>query len=86
MRTTSRILLIAAVALLPMVATAADLATLIRDANRKESLAAIRAGADVNAAQPDGTTPLMWAVSRQDTAEDKQIVQELLQRAVLRWT
>jgi ankyrin repeat protein len=77
---TSRILLIAAAALLPIVASAADLATLIRDANRKESLAAIRAGADVNAAQPDGSTPLMWAVSRQDTAEDKQIVQELLQR------
>ncbi len=77
---TSRILLIATAALLPMVASAADLANLIRDANRKESLAAIRAGADVNAPQPDGTTPLMWAVSRQDTEQDKQIVQELLQR------
>ena len=76
----SRILLIAATALLPALAGAADLATLIRDANRKEALAAIQAGADVNAPQPDGTTPLMWAVSRQDTEQDKQIVQELLKR------
>ncbi len=51
---TSRILLTGAVALLPMLASAADLAGLIRDGERKDALAAIRSGTDVNAAQPDG--------------------------------
>ncbi len=77
---TSRILLTVAAALLPMLAAATDLAALIRDAKGKEALAAIRAGADVNAAQPDGTTPLMWAVGRQDTEQDKEVLKELLQR------
>jgi ankyrin repeat protein len=77
---TPGILLTLAAALLPMLAAAADLSTLIRDANRKEALAAVRAGADVNAAQPDGTTPLMWAVGRLDTDQDRELVKELLQR------
>ncbi len=72
---TSRILLTGAVALLPMLASAADLAGLIRDGERKDALAAIRSGTDVNAAQPDGTTPLMWAVNH----ADREMVNELLQ-------
>lgn len=68
----------AAAALLPMLAAGADLAALIRDGNNKDALAAIRGGADVNVAQPDGTTPLMWAVSRQDTEQDKEVLAELL--------
>src|SRR5689334_15886040 len=71
----TRILLIAAAALLPMLASAVDLAALIRDGERKEAIAAIRGGADVNTAQPDGTTPLMWAVSRADI----EVARELLQ-------
>src|SRR6187549_1486525 len=70
----SRTLLTCAVALLPMLASAADLAGLIRDGERKDALAAIRGGADVNIAQPDGTTPLMWAVNH----ADREIVNELL--------
>jgi ankyrin repeat protein len=42
------------------------LANLIQEGNRKEALAQIRAGADVNEAQPDGTRPIHWAVYRVD--------------------
>ena len=42
------------------------LANLIQEGNRKAALAQIRAGADVNAAQPDGTRPIQWAVYRVD--------------------
>jgi ankyrin repeat protein len=42
------------------------LANLIQEGNRKAALAQIRAGADVNEAQPDGTRPIHWAVYRVD--------------------
>ncbi len=65
----SRILtvLVAAVAL-PMCAQSpkGSLATLIQEGNRKAALAQIRAGADVNEAQPDGTRPIHWAVYKVD--------------------
>lgn len=44
----------------------ASLADLVQAGNRKEALDRIRAGADVNAAQPDGTTPIHWAVYHVD--------------------
>src|SRR5213082_1591401 len=48
-------------------ARAADsLAELIQAGNRGAALAKIAAGADVNAAQGDGTTPLHWAVYKID--------------------
>lgn len=71
-----RPLLIAIAALLPIAAAAADLSELIRNGQRKEALAVIRGGADVNAAQPDGSSPLMWAVH----AVDAEMVKELLKR------
>src|ERR1043166_8768610 len=43
-----------------------SLATLIQTGNRKAALERIRAGADVNQAQPDGTRPIHWAVYRVD--------------------
>jgi uncharacterized protein len=43
-----------------------DLASLIREGDRKEALKQIRAGADVNQLQPDGTSALHWAVIRVD--------------------
>ncbi len=43
-----------------------SLADLIQKGNRKAALDQIRAGADVNAAQPDGTRPVHWAVYRVD--------------------
>ena len=43
-----------------------DLATLVQAGETKLALEQIQAGADVNRAQPDGTTPLLWAVSRVD--------------------
>ncbi len=46
--------------------TPKDLATLIQSGQTKLALEQIKAGADVNRAQPDGTTPLMWAVYRTD--------------------
>ena len=70
----STLLLTTAAALLPLLATAADVAALVRDGQGKEALAAIRAGADVNAAQFDGTTPLMWAVSRGDAELAKELL------------
>src|SRR5579885_3790906 len=42
------------------------LATLIQQGNHKAALDMIRAGADVNEAQPDGTRPIHWAVYRVD--------------------
>ena len=44
----------------------ASLASLIETGNRKVALERIRAGADVNEAQPDGTRPINWAVYRVD--------------------
>ena len=43
-----------------------SLADLIRAGNRKAALDRIRTGADVNAAQPDGTRPIHWAVYKVD--------------------
>ncbi len=42
------------------------LATLIQKGDRKVALDRIRAGADVNEAQPDGTRPIHWAVFKVD--------------------
>jgi uncharacterized protein len=42
------------------------LADLIQAGNRKAALDGIRTGTDVNAAQPDGTRPIHWAVYRVD--------------------
>jgi uncharacterized protein len=52
----------------PVCAQAAkdSLATLIQTGNRKAALEKIRAGADVNEAQPDGTRPIHWAVYHVD--------------------
>jgi ankyrin repeat protein len=41
-------------------------ANLIESGNRKAALERIRAGADVNEAQPDGTRPIHWAVYKVD--------------------
>jgi ankyrin repeat protein len=41
-----------------------DLATLIQAGDTKLALEQIKAGADVNRAQPDGTSPLIWAINR----------------------
>src|SRR4030095_16717739 len=43
-----------------------SLADLIQAGNRRAALDRIRAGADVNAAQPDGTRPIHWAVYKVD--------------------
>ena len=43
-----------------------SLADLIRTGNRKTALDRIRAGADVNEPQPDGTRPIHWAVYKVD--------------------
>jgi ankyrin repeat protein len=43
-----------------------SLANLIQAGDRKTALARIRAGADVNEAQPDGTRPIHWAVYHVD--------------------
>jgi ankyrin repeat protein len=41
-----------------------DLATLVQAGEAKLALQQIQSGADVNRAQPDGTSPLLWAVDR----------------------
>jgi uncharacterized protein len=46
--------------------TPGALASLIQTGNRKAALDMIRAGADVNEAQPDGTRPVHWAVYHVD--------------------
>src|SRR5688572_15828616 len=54
----------------PAVGQSGSLADLIRTGNRKAALERIRTagtdGADVNAAQPDGTRPIHWAVYKVD--------------------
>ncbi|MBV9772053.1 MAG: ankyrin repeat domain-containing protein [Bryobacterales bacterium] len=61
-------LLCVAAAVLPVWAQARkqSLANLIEEGDHKAALAQIRAGADVNEAQPDGTRPIQWAVYRLD--------------------
>ena len=44
----------------------ASLATLIQSGRRDEALERIRARADLNEPQPDGTRPIHWAVYRVD--------------------
>jgi ankyrin repeat protein len=53
-----------------------SLARLIQSGDRAAALASIHAGADVNAAQGDGTTPLHWAVYKVDA----ELVGLLLER------
>jgi ankyrin repeat protein len=50
----------------PAQAKTVSLARLIQLGNRKAALEKIRAGADVNEAQPDGTRPIHWAVYKVD--------------------
>jgi ankyrin repeat protein len=50
----------------PVLAQVQSLASLIQAGDRKAALEKIRAGADVNEAQPDGTRPVHWAVYRVD--------------------
>ncbi len=45
-----------------------DLPTAVQSGAAKQALDMIAAGADVNQAQGDGTTPLLWAINRQDYA------------------
>ena len=59
------VVLLAATSLLAQ-APKQSLANLIESGNRKAALDRIRAGADVNEAQPDGTRPIHWAVYKVD--------------------
>jgi ankyrin repeat protein len=62
------VLAIICAAAVPLLAQApkASLVDLIQAGNRKAALDQIRAGADVNAAQPDGTRPIHWAIYHVD--------------------
>jgi ankyrin repeat protein len=51
---------------LPAQTKQGSLATLIQKGDRKGALERIRAGSDVNEAQPDGTRPIHWAVFKVD--------------------
>lgn len=53
--------------LLPVQSLGAELAELIAGGQRSAALDLIRRGTDVNEAQPDGTTPLHWAVYNVDS-------------------
>ena len=58
--------IVAVAALFLAQAQQGKLASLIQAGNRTAALDMIRVGADVNAAQPDGTRPIHWAVYRVD--------------------
>src|SRR5262249_18627369 len=58
--------IIAAAALFVAQNQQGKLASLIQAGNPKAALDMIRAGADVNEAQPDGTRPIHWAAYRAD--------------------
>jgi len=64
----SLVILVMLVTALPVLAQTPkpSLASLIETGNRKAALDRIRAGADVNEAQADGTRPIHWAVYRVD--------------------
>src|SRR6476661_8348542 len=59
------LLMLVALPVLPQSSKGA-LASLIEAGDHKAALERIRAGADVNEAQPDGTRPINWAVYRVD--------------------
>ncbi|MET0280349.1 MAG: ankyrin repeat domain-containing protein [Steroidobacteraceae bacterium] len=59
----------------PVGESSIELVNLVRSGDSQAALAAIRAGADVNATQADGTSPLLWAVYR----VDHELVAALLQ-------
>ena len=67
-RTLLYLLLFLMLAAMPVLAQTPKgaLASLIETGNRKAALERIRAGADVNEAQPDGTRPIHWAVYKVD--------------------
>jgi ankyrin repeat protein len=52
------------------------LADLIQSGDRRAALVMVESSADVNRAQPDGTTPLHWAAYR----VDQELVQKLLKK------
>ncbi|MFM2124708.1 MAG: hypothetical protein RL328_1159, partial [Acidobacteriota bacterium] len=60
--------LLCLIAALPLTAQSPNdpIASLIQTGNRKAALARIRAGADVNEAQSDGTRPIHWAIYKVD--------------------
>ncbi|MFO1502801.1 MAG: ankyrin repeat domain-containing protein [Steroidobacteraceae bacterium] len=70
------LLMLCLATLSPLAANAVDLPDLVQAGEHAAALAAIRSGADVNAAQPDGTSALMWAVYRLD----HEVAQALLDR------
>ena len=55
-------------ALLLTTVTAAEMRLLdaVQKRDQRTVLALLNSGADVNAARPDGTTPLLWAAGRDD--------------------
>jgi ankyrin repeat protein len=55
-----------ATAILVLAQAPKDLATAVQAGASKQALEMIRSGADVNQTQGDGSTPLLWAVNRQD--------------------
>ncbi len=57
---------VAAAVFMVQAQTPKDLATTIQSGASKQAVEMIRAGADVNQAQGDGTTPLLWAINRLD--------------------
>lgn len=56
--------------------TPKDLATAIQAGASKQALEMIRNGADVNKAQGEGSTPLLWAVNRQDYEVAKALIEK----------
>jgi ankyrin repeat protein len=53
-----------------------DLPTAVQAGASKQALEMIRSGADVNQAQGDGSTPLLWAVNRQDYDVAKALLEK----------
>ena len=53
-----------------------DLPTAVQAGASKQALEMIRNGADVNQPQGEGSTPLLWAVNRQDYDVAKALLEK----------
>src|SRR6266853_982112 len=71
------VVFVSAVAVSALAQAPKDLPTAVQAGASKQALEMIRNGADVNQAQGEGSTPLLWAVNRQDYDVAKALLEKM---------